>query len=186
VQVKASSALELQQVINEVKRQVEKEKEIAITETKKKRWVKNDISLQHYLVSFLNSPLQCSYCLNEAQYNCCWNANYCNEVCQQAHWQEHMKECTQVQQGQPKTPGLTPNEVPPSGGASSKPSTPQLPTAGPGQEGGYNMFASAMAAAAHAQRQPVLGGMNPTPSHSQQVSTSHVVLGDFYPVTLVL
>ena len=33
--------------------------------------------------------LQCSYCLNEAQYNCCWNANYCNETCQQNHWPEH-------------------------------------------------------------------------------------------------
>lgn len=41
--------------------------------------------------------LQCSYCLKEAQYNCCWNANYCNEVCQQAHWPEHMDSCTQVQ-----------------------------------------------------------------------------------------
>ena len=44
--------------------------------------------------------LQCSYCLNEAQYNCCWNANYCNETCQQNHWPEHMKNCTQVQQQQ--------------------------------------------------------------------------------------
>ena len=50
---------------------------------------------------------QCSYCWKEAQYNCCWNANYCNEVCQQAHWPEHMKNCTQVpqqQQPQPQQP----------------------------------------------------------------------------------
>ncbi len=39
VQVRASAALELEQVINEVKRQVEKEKEIAVIETKKKKWV---------------------------------------------------------------------------------------------------------------------------------------------------
>ena len=39
VQVRASAALELEQVVNEVKRQVEKEKEIAIIETKKKKWV---------------------------------------------------------------------------------------------------------------------------------------------------
>ncbi len=39
VQVRASAALELEQVVNEVKRQVEKEKEIAVIETKKKKWV---------------------------------------------------------------------------------------------------------------------------------------------------
>ena len=40
MQVRASAALELEQVVNEVKRQVEKEKEIAINETKKKKWVR--------------------------------------------------------------------------------------------------------------------------------------------------
>ena len=40
IQVRASAALELEQVVNEVRRQVEKEKEIAIVETKKKKWVK--------------------------------------------------------------------------------------------------------------------------------------------------
>ena len=40
--------------------------------------------------------LQCSYCFKEAQYNCCWNANYCNESCQQAHWEEHSTVCMQV------------------------------------------------------------------------------------------
>ncbi len=39
VQVRASAALELGQVVKEVRRQVEKEKEIAISETKKKKWV---------------------------------------------------------------------------------------------------------------------------------------------------
>lgn len=86
--VRASAALEREQVVNEVRRQSEAEKDIAITETKKKKW--------------------CSYCLKEAQYNCCWNANYCNEQCQQAHWPDHMKQCTQVQQAPPpRTPVAT-------------------------------------------------------------------------------
>lgn len=54
--------------------------------------------------------IQCSYCWKEAQYNCCWNANYCNEVCQQAHWPEHMKSCTQVSQQQQQQPQ---QQVPP-------------------------------------------------------------------------
>ena len=83
--VRASAALEREQVVNEVRRQSEAEKDIAISETKKKKW--------------------CSYCWKEAQYNCCWNANYCNEQCQQAHWTEHMKQCTQLQQmPPPRTP----------------------------------------------------------------------------------
>ena len=83
-----------------------------------------------YLLSFYTAPfstliwpLQCSYCLNEAQYNCCWNANYCNETCQQNHWPEHMKNCTQVQQQQQpqqppsaRTPGPTEIPTAPGGG----------------------------------------------------------------------
>ncbi len=44
--------------------------------------------------------------MKEAQYNCCWNANYCNETCQQSHWPEHMDSCTQIQQqaGERTTP----------------------------------------------------------------------------------
>jgi len=38
-QVRASSELERQQVVNEVRRQAEAEKEVAIAETKKKKWV---------------------------------------------------------------------------------------------------------------------------------------------------
>ncbi|XP_019851063.1 PREDICTED: protein kinase C-binding protein 1-like isoform X2 [Amphimedon queenslandica] len=75
--VRTSADIERQQVIAEVKAQAEAEKELAILETKKKKW--------------------CSYCFKEAQYNCCWNANYCNDVCQQSHWPEHMSQCTQVQ-----------------------------------------------------------------------------------------
>lgn len=58
--------------------------------------------------------------MKEAQYNCCWNANYCNESCQQAHWPEHMKNCVQVRQsstpaahdGGPITPSQS-HPVPP-------------------------------------------------------------------------
>ena len=46
--------------------------------------------------------LQCSYCWKEARYNCCWNANYCNEVCQQSHWPEHKTNCMQILS---RTPG---------------------------------------------------------------------------------
>ena len=130
--------------------------------------------------------LQCSYCMNEAQYNCCWNANYCNEVCQQAHWPEHMKDCSQVQQQVPKTPGLPPSEVPLSTPVSKAP-TPHVPNPTPSlgssggtgsmsvpesvqtQQQGYmfvNSSAAAMAAAAvqaaHVQRQggqSVMGGV---------------------------
>ena len=38
-QVRASAALEREQVVNEVRRQSEAEKDIAISETKKKKWV---------------------------------------------------------------------------------------------------------------------------------------------------
>ena len=37
--MRASADLEMQQVVSEVRRQAEKEKEIAIAETKRKKWV---------------------------------------------------------------------------------------------------------------------------------------------------
>ena len=46
--MRASADLEMQQVVNEVRRQVEKEKEIAIAETKRKKWV----SYMWYCISF--------------------------------------------------------------------------------------------------------------------------------------
>lgn len=57
----------------------------------------------------VHSSLQCNNCWKEARYNCCWNANYCNELCQQAHWHEHMNVCNQVQQQPsvvPRTPAI--------------------------------------------------------------------------------
>jgi hypothetical protein len=53
-------------------------------------------------------PTQCTYCMKEALYNCCWNANYCNETCQQAHWPEHMKNCVQARQSATPAPEAPP------------------------------------------------------------------------------
>ncbi|CAI8032310.1 Protein kinase C-binding protein 1 [Geodia barretti] len=86
--VRAAADMEREQVVSEVRRQAEAEKEIAIAETKKKKW--------------------CSYCMKEALYNCCWNANYCNESCQQAHWPEHMKSCVQARQSATPAPEAPP------------------------------------------------------------------------------
>ncbi|XP_041433786.1 protein kinase C-binding protein 1 isoform X5 [Xenopus laevis] len=59
----------------EVKKQMELEKQQAVDETKKKQW--------------------CANCKKEAIFYCCWNTSYCDYPCQQAHWPEHMKSCTQ-------------------------------------------------------------------------------------------
>ncbi|XP_043945851.1 protein kinase C-binding protein 1 isoform X2 [Protopterus annectens] len=61
--------------IAEVKKQMEVEKQQAVDETKKKQW--------------------CANCKKEAIFYCCWNTSYCDYPCQQAHWPEHMKSCTQ-------------------------------------------------------------------------------------------
>ncbi|XP_075701915.1 MYND-type zinc finger-containing chromatin reader ZMYND8 isoform X2 [Rhinoderma darwinii] len=61
--------------IAEVKKQTELEKQQAVDETKKKQW--------------------CANCKKEAIFYCCWNTSYCDYPCQQAHWPEHMKSCTQ-------------------------------------------------------------------------------------------
>ena len=81
---------------------------------------------------------QCSYCWKEAQYNCCWNANYCNEVCQQAHWPDHMKECMQVQSQVPRTPA--PVDMAGASTPSAKLPQGQLPVATMGQEQPGLMF----------------------------------------------
>ena len=59
----------------EVKKQLELEKQQAVDETKMKQW--------------------CANCKEEAIFYCCWNASSCDYLCQQAHWPEHMKSCTQ-------------------------------------------------------------------------------------------
>eukprot|EP00062_Callorhinchus_milii_P019388 gi/632973878/ref/XP_007903368.1/ PREDICTED: protein kinase C-binding protein 1 isoform X4 [Callorhinchus milii] len=62
-------------VIAEMKKQMEAERQQAVDETKKKQW--------------------CANCRKEAIFYCCWNTSYCDYPCQQAHWPEHMKSCTQ-------------------------------------------------------------------------------------------
>ncbi|KAM8915226.1 MYND-type zinc finger-containing chromatin reader ZMYND8 isoform 6-T11 [Spinachia spinachia] len=66
---------ERERLVSEVKKQVELEKQQAVDETKKKQW--------------------CANCRKEAIFYCCWNTSYCDYPCQQAHWPEHMKSCTQ-------------------------------------------------------------------------------------------
>ena len=63
--------------------------------------------------------------MKEAQYNCCWNANYCNESCQQAHWPEHMKTCVQVRQSSTPAPDAppTPQPHPPGSATMATPTT---------------------------------------------------------------
>lgn len=66
---------ERDRLVSEVKKQMEVEKQQAVDETKKKQW--------------------CANCKKEAIFYCCWNTSYCDYPCQQAHWPEHMKSCTQ-------------------------------------------------------------------------------------------
>ncbi|KAL6084211.1 hypothetical protein STEG23_036170 [Scotinomys teguina] len=66
---------ERDRLIAEVKKQLELEKQQVVDETQKKQW--------------------CANCQKEAIFYCCWNTSYCDYPCQQAHWPEHMKSCTQ-------------------------------------------------------------------------------------------
>ncbi|KAL6085123.1 hypothetical protein STEG23_036054 [Scotinomys teguina] len=66
---------ERDRLIAEVKKQLELEKQQVLDKTQKKQW--------------------CANCKKEAIFYCCWNTSYCEYPCQQAHWPEHMKSCTQ-------------------------------------------------------------------------------------------
>ncbi|XP_064154594.1 MYND-type zinc finger-containing chromatin reader ZMYND8-like isoform X1 [Anguilla rostrata] len=74
-EMRQSLEQERERLIAEVKKQMELEKQQAVDETKKKQW--------------------CANCKKEAIFYCCWNTSYCDYPCQQAHWPEHMKSCTQ-------------------------------------------------------------------------------------------
>ncbi|XP_029470499.1 protein kinase C-binding protein 1 isoform X8 [Rhinatrema bivittatum] len=74
-EMRQSLEQERDRLIAEVKKQMEIEKQQAVDETKKKQW--------------------CANCKKEAIFYCCWNTSYCDYPCQQAHWPEHMKSCTQ-------------------------------------------------------------------------------------------
>ncbi|ELW48255.1 Protein kinase C-binding protein 1 [Tupaia chinensis] len=77
-EMRQSLEQERDRLIAEVKKQLELEKQQAVDETKKKQW--------------------CANCKKEAIFYCCWNTSYCDYPCQQAHWPEHMKSCTQSEQ----------------------------------------------------------------------------------------
>ncbi|KAF7207776.1 transcript variant X1 [Nothobranchius furzeri] len=74
-EMRQSLEQERERLLAEVKKQMELEKQQAVDETKKKQW--------------------CANCRKEAIFYCCWNTSYCDYPCQQAHWPEHMKSCTQ-------------------------------------------------------------------------------------------
>ncbi|XP_029357992.1 protein kinase C-binding protein 1 isoform X3 [Echeneis naucrates] len=74
-EMRQSLEQERERLVTEVKKQMEMEKQQAVDETKKKQW--------------------CANCRKEAIFYCCWNTSYCDYPCQQAHWPEHMKSCTQ-------------------------------------------------------------------------------------------
>ncbi|XP_059185138.1 MYND-type zinc finger-containing chromatin reader ZMYND8 isoform X2 [Centropristis striata] len=74
-EMRQSLEQERERLVSEVKKQMELEKQQAVDETKKKQW--------------------CANCRKEAIFYCCWNTSYCDYPCQQAHWPEHMKSCTQ-------------------------------------------------------------------------------------------
>ncbi|XP_041639581.1 protein kinase C-binding protein 1 isoform X2 [Cheilinus undulatus] len=74
-EMRQSLEQERERLVTEIKKQMEVEKQQAVDETKKKQW--------------------CANCRKEAIFYCCWNTSYCDYPCQQAHWPEHMKSCTQ-------------------------------------------------------------------------------------------
>uniref|UniRef100_A0A8C8H5X1 Zinc finger, MYND-type containing 8 n=1 Tax=Oncorhynchus tshawytscha TaxID=74940 RepID=A0A8C8H5X1_ONCTS len=74
-EMRQSLEQERERLMAEVKKQTEVEKQQVVDETKKKQW--------------------CANCRKEAIFYCCWNTSYCDYPCQQAHWPEHMKSCTQ-------------------------------------------------------------------------------------------
>ncbi|XP_024125846.1 protein kinase C-binding protein 1 isoform X2 [Oryzias melastigma] len=89
-EMRQSLEQERERLVTEVKKQMEVEKQQAVDETKKKQW--------------------CANCRKEAIFYCCWNTSYCDYPCQQAHWPEHMKSCTQsatAPQQEPETEGST-------------------------------------------------------------------------------
>ncbi|CAJ1084838.1 protein kinase C-binding protein 1-like isoform X1 [Xyrichtys novacula] len=107
-EMRQSLEQERERLVAEVKKQMESEKQQAVDETKKKQW--------------------CANCRKEAIFYCCWNTSYCDYPCQQAHWPEHMKSCTQsatASQQEPEAESNSDPSVKPSG---HSPSTQTLPS----------------------------------------------------------
>uniref|UniRef100_A0A4W4FI85 Protein kinase C binding protein 1, like n=1 Tax=Electrophorus electricus TaxID=8005 RepID=A0A4W4FI85_ELEEL len=113
-EMRQSLEQERERLVFEVKKQMEMEKQQAVDETKKKQW--------------------CANCKKEAIFYCCWNTSYCDYPCQQAHWPEHMKSCTQSatsSQQEPETESSTDAIPKASGPPTSSQDSPQESTAAP-------------------------------------------------------
>ncbi|XP_063065258.1 MYND-type zinc finger-containing chromatin reader ZMYND8-like isoform X3 [Engraulis encrasicolus] len=91
-EMRQSLEQERERLVAEVRKQSEAERQQAVDETKKKQW--------------------CANCRKEAIFYCCWNTSYCDYPCQQAHWPEHMKSCTQsATASQQETEAVAPSEA---------------------------------------------------------------------------
>ncbi|KAM6981588.1 MYND-type zinc finger-containing chromatin reader ZMYND8-like isoform 3-T3 [Tautogolabrus adspersus] len=107
-EMRQSLEQERERLVAEVKKQTESEKQQAVDETKKKQW--------------------CANCRKEAIFYCCWNTSYCDYPCQQAHWPEHMKSCTQSATASQQEPEAESNSEPPVKSSGHSPSTQTLPS----------------------------------------------------------
>ncbi|XP_029994180.1 protein kinase C-binding protein 1-like isoform X3 [Sphaeramia orbicularis] len=107
-EMRQSLEQERERLVAEVKKQMELEKQQAIDETKKKQW--------------------CANCRKEAIFYCCWNTSYCDYPCQQAHWPEHMKSCTQSATASQQEPEAEPNSDPSVKSSGHSPATQTLPS----------------------------------------------------------
>ncbi|XP_060930257.1 MYND-type zinc finger-containing chromatin reader ZMYND8-like isoform X1 [Limanda limanda] len=105
-EMRQSLEQERERLVAEVKKQTEVEKQQAVDETKKKQW--------------------CANCRKEAIFYCCWNTSYCDYPCQQAHWPEHMKSCTQSASASQQDPEAEPNSEPPIKPSGLSPATQTL------------------------------------------------------------
>ncbi|XP_070695153.1 MYND-type zinc finger-containing chromatin reader ZMYND8-like isoform X4 [Pempheris klunzingeri] len=106
-EMRQSLEQERERLVAEVKKQMESEKQQAVDETKKKQW--------------------CANCRKEAIFYCCWNTSYCDYPCQQAHWPEHMKSCTQSATASQQEPEAEPNSEPSVKSSGLSPATQTLP-----------------------------------------------------------
>ncbi|XP_060925344.1 MYND-type zinc finger-containing chromatin reader ZMYND8 isoform X2 [Limanda limanda] len=103
-EMRQSLEQERERLVTEVKKQIEQEKQQAVDETKKKQW--------------------CANCRKEAIFYCCWNTSYCDYPCQQAHWPEHMKSCTQSATAPQQEPEAESTADPPNKGGGQTSSAP--------------------------------------------------------------
>ncbi|XP_059188942.1 MYND-type zinc finger-containing chromatin reader ZMYND8-like isoform X5 [Centropristis striata] len=107
-EMRQSLEQERERLVAEVKKQMELEKQQAVDETKKKQW--------------------CANCRKEAIFYCCWNTSYCDYPCQQAHWPEHMKSCTQSATASQQEPEAESNSDPSVKSSGHSPATQTLPS----------------------------------------------------------